>query len=435
MVTLDASDLTLKVGATRGGENTSTVTVAWCLSQRLSNYLQEVGARDPHILLFVSNGRDGYYKPQQFQVVPLDTGLTYIGLRHAGSNIIQATVIWRMDGKARPRQVIENEGIGSLFRWQYPLGNLHERHNQLMEHREKVVPGGNAERKLNEMLVKVNQQIEAVYDEPRQPVLAPYDIDVHHAPVTARVDVDVPKEMFAKEPWIVQKWLADFASPRRKIDQCHSRKYALYGLAKLAGIVLVSPFIAAYWLVIKLISLVLILWFMLRGSRKIGYRALFSWRWVRPDVVWEDIEPSVWWFKKVRSSIEEDPATDHTYTFKPRHPVFLIVNPFVLAIVGLVTWAAVAVSATWAYVLIGAVVIAAIAAIAIMWWYVKRDPSEVKARREAKERARLASELNAVTCGMPQASGVVTGELKPKHQTVHLVFLETKSRVCKPFSE
>jgi|GEM_PF-6699865 len=430
MTTLNSSDLTIKVGSTRGGENTSTVKVAWCLSKQLSDYLTAEEARDPHVVLFVTHDRDGRAEPQQFQVVPLHTGLTYIGLRHAGINTIHATVVWRMDGKGKPSQMISC--LDDVYERDWPLAPLRAKRDKLYRHFDIVMPGGAAERKLNEMMDRVNAQIEAIYDGPTSAMMREHISYVWRAHFETSVDVDVPKEMFAREPWAVQRWLANFASKQRKIDECHSRKYALYGLAKLAALIVVSPLIAAFWLVLKTICAIFVLWHLLWGSRFIGYRALFSWRMANPFEVSRPADYSIWWYRRT-SPVERELGLNTG--FRLRHPIFLLVNPPVILGSALVAWAIIATNNFWVNFTASLIVGIATVVVTALWFIGTKGVKNARVRQEQKERERLAGELAAITCDLPQQSAVVNYELKPRRQTVRLAFLETKSWVCKPFSQ
>jgi len=431
MEKLDSSDLTLKVGRTRGGENTSTVTVAWCLSQRLSDQLVDEHARDPHVLLFVTHDTNGHAVAQQFQVVPLHTGMTYVGLRHAGINTIHAMIVWRMEGRGKPSQMIRHLGDVSSAEW--PVEALHDRRNLLYKHFDKVMTGGAAERKLQDMIDRVNKQIEDVYDGPQDAMLREFIPRVDQFYFSTAIDVDVPKGMFAREPWAGERWLANFASKKKKIDECHSRKYALYGLAKLVGVIVASPLILAYWLLLKSVCALFVMWHLLLGSRSIGYRALFSWRFASPMEVTRHTGRSIWWFRRLTADEKKSLHTNAEFT--ARNAIFVIVNPPVLLGITLIAWLIIALNSFWVNLLICIAVVLAILVVAALWLFSTKGVEDAIARHEARERARLAAELAAVTCATPQQSAIVGYEIKPRRQTVRLAFLETKSWVCKPFSQ
>lgn len=438
MSTLDASDLTLKVETQ---EDTSTVKVAWCVSPRLSDYLKEWEARDPHILLLVVSGDGDHQTAQQYQVVPLQTGMTFVGLRHAGINTIRATVVWRMVGEPRPSRAIGK--ISRVYEWGYPpeLEVLKKRREALWHHQEEVilVPGGTAEKKIHQMLEEVNRDIEVLYDGPRSIAISSEILDVHRAAVDTSVAVTVTPDKFAREPWPVEKWLANFASPKRKRDECHSRKYALLGLAKLIGLIILSPVILAgilvLWACSKLLCILVAMAYLLWGHRHLNWQTLFTWEMETPAELRRGMQPSVWWYKKVPSQIEGDPAMNSAYVYKPRHPITLVANPPVVLAVIFAIWSIVTFNNTWLtsfWVVVGLIALGFGTSTAII---AHHESKSGRIQRQTRRQAKLAHELARVTCDASQQSGVVDCDLKPAQLTPRLVILETKNKVCKPFSE
>lgn len=438
MSTLDVSDLTLKVETQ---EDTSTVKVAWCVSPRLSDYLKQHEARDPHILLLIVSGDGDHQTAQQYQVVPLQTGMTFVGLRHAGINVIRATVVWRMAGEPKPSRAI------SKISWVYDRGYapeleiLKKRREMLWHHEEEVtlVPGGTAEKKIQQMLDDVNQAIEDIYDGPRSVVISSEISSVIRAEIDTQVEVAVTPDKFAPEPHPVEKWLANFASPKRKRDECHSRKYALLGLAKLIGLIILSPVILAgivvLWVCSKLLCILVAIAYLLWGYRTINWRAIFTWGIEPPGDLRLGMKPSVWWYKKVPSQIEEDPATDRQFVYTPRHPITLVANPPVVLAVIFAIWSIVALDNTWLtafWVVVALIALGFGTSTAII---AHHESKSGRIQRQTRRQAKLAHELERVTCDAPQQSGVVDCDLKPAQLTPRLVFLETKNKVCKPFSE
>ena len=121
--------------------------------------------------------------------------------------------------------------------------------------------------------------------------------------------------------------------------------------------------------------------------------------------------------------------------FTARNAIFVIVNPPVLLGITLIAWLIIALNSFWVNLLICIAVVLAILVVAALWLFSTKGVEDAIARHEARERARLAAELAAVTCATPQQSAIVGYEIKPRRQTVRLAFLETKSWVCKPFSQ
>lgn len=432
MADFDSSDLVLTIGSTQGGQSFATVTVAWCLSERLAAYLTRVEARDPQVLILVSD--HGGTRAQQHQVVPLETGLTYVGLRHSGTNTIHATVVWRRPGEANPRRLI-------TLRDAYTYGDSKWKEieakrklcKRALSNAERLPESNPWHARFSEFADRLNREIESLYDQEQMVEIEDCISRVDKLKFESKIDVVVPKEMFAPEPNRVLKWLANYASGKRRVDQCETRKYAIFGALKLLAVIVLSPLAVVAIAAIELCRILGFLWFLFLGKRNLDWRALFTWK--DPATLngaWRNRKPSFWTHKKTSEKNDWDEIVTH---YEERLPVFWLVNPPALAAIALITWAVLATSTPWVFVC--AIVIAALIIGAVIYgtYLGTQDEAKVKSTREAKAQAKIGRQLNPLVYKQPQRNAVVAEELKPKRITVRLKFLETKSAVCRPYSE
>lgn len=417
------TDLTLVVSPTRGG-NTANVKVAWCLSKNLSEYLQQREAREPHLLVYVSHGENA--TPQQFKLVQLSQGMTIIGLRAAGTNTIHATIVWRQAGEAGPVSVIKN--LHDVYESYNPgVAELKAKRAEVYRQMDSSAVESDVYKAAQRELAKINKQLENTYDyNDRLTKISETISYVNQVDLQVSVDVNVPEGMFAKQPNRVVKWLADFATDGRKVDECKMRKYAGMGFLKLIAYGVLIPLL---WIFAKTTSLLYLLWLLLLGKRNIEYSAIFCWEPENPAELGRYTGRSFWWYNKIKPG---DPWASARYEL--RHPVFLIINPPVLLALGLIALIVFSINAAWVYGAALALAVVGGSIFAVYAWQWHRKKSGPKPEEVNRYRIKLGNDLDNLVCNTPRKSGVVTDEIKPRRMTLTLLFEETKSRVCKPFS-
>lgn len=429
---LGPEDLGITIGYTRSGQNNSTVTVNWCVSERLAQFLVQENARDVCVLILVTT--ENMAKAQQHQVVRLGQGQTYIGLRAKGINTIHATVIWRRPGEKRPDQAIKDlsyaydEGYLDALELKKQINQLESTLKRARSKEKRVT--------LQQEIDLLKHRREAIYNGPRKVYLTRSG-RFERSGFETSYDVDVAEEMFAPPPPRVLRWLADFASPRKRIDQCHTRRYAIYGLLKLIGIGLLVPFIAALWVLVKIVLLTLVAIVAIGGMRRINFKPVLVWGFgeLEDDLseIWEDTLPSRWYWKK-KAGIEEASSDSH---FERRTGILPIVNPATIVVAGVIIWLLSLFEFTSQRLLwiVGGALLGLLIGAILVKIVLSVKSSERNSQSNVSHNAKaLEHELEGVVCVTPQ-TGITDRAMAPKRPSVHLKFLEVKSKVCRPYSE
>lgn len=434
---LGPNDLTLVVGSSRNGQNTANVTLKWQLSERLAKQLLTQEVRSPCMLIVVSDGRrDGI---QQYKLVPLKTGFTFLSLRAIGTNTIHATIVWQgRDADMTPRHAIgkikviydtmANPRISSLyaqlFQVNYEIG---------------IKQGTEEEPVLKTEASRLNRLISELYDQPVVTINR-YLKDIDRLDFESVIDVNVPKEMFAPDPSPIIKWLANKGSRGRKIDQCDMRKYVLLGLSYLALIAVTSPARVAVWVLWKLVELVIVGALLFVGKRGIDFEPLFSWGWTKPNQIYSHLQRSVWLYKKHEPSL-------YRSTFELRSAIFFWLNPPAIVITAIIVWITWVSGIAWIAAIVGGAFGAFILASTLSMHgneaarkarleAFKKRQEAAKERREVERQSVLEQNLTQLVSTEDNSGNrVVEEELRPVRQTVTLLFDDAKSWVCLPFAE
>ncbi len=416
MPPFDSRDLIVQVEETT--PNSPTVKVGWRLSPRLFEYIRECASRDPHILLLVTDSDNT--RPQQFQVVPLSQGMTYLGLRHAGRNTIHAKIVWSGFGDEPVRKALLRKGM-----WEITSTRPDEEVEQLQAKRLELAsnepePGTPAHAELKAVYAQLHEAYTLAYQ---------YEISnslpVNRMEFETTIDVTVPPDMFAKEPGQLAKSIANFASHKHRVDQCETRKYVILGIAKMIGLVLAAPIVAAAWIIAKIAMVAVLAFLLFIGMRDIPYVEVFDWHFGVGDF-WDELhelKPSFWWYRKVPKP-EGKPWLNDTYVQRSLPRLWL--NPPVVALLlGLIWFGA---KFNFLPLIMGWVAGALISSIALRMIMKRRKAKEDK---PAPDPSQDLAPLVTVTV----ESGMTTQHLQPAQKTLALTFLEVKSKVCKPYSE
>ena len=174
--------LELIIGDGSGEVQNANIPIGWCVDQGTLNELKNMGAKNPHILIVtvVKNG-EGHYQELTRHIAPFDQALEYVQFQRPGINKIYATIIWTKNGN--------NKTL-----WENYTKIEHGRHST-----------------------------EVVYNK----------IGTFSKPKNSleffEVDVDIPKELFAKEypKWL--KWYINLWHDNAILkDQCHFKKEPYY---------------------------------------------------------------------------------------------------------------------------------------------------------------------------------------------------------------
>ncbi len=433
-----ARDLVLTVAPTEHGgvQNTANVTVDWCLSPRLRDFVaNELADKSPSILLAVTT--DNRTRRQQYKVVPIDEGRAYLSFRRSGINTVHATLVWQAIGEPSPARAIKNIGY-ALEEFRPGLAELEAESADL-----RFTLFGDFEPKLDEK-ARIHERLEAISNEMNALLMQPHKYRINTVNYDFRAlefesmqDVDVPPGMFGKKPKGLRKWLAEFGGFDSEYDQCANRGHVIKGVAKLIGLTLVSPFIAFVWLMVKLFDLAAIALLVFFGKRDINFDPLLSWRFINPAEIWADLAPS-WWLTK-----REVPDADYVYivSYPPRHWVFrCILNLPVLTALAAVVWLVVTFLGSEVLLLLMYAVIGLLAGGAT-YAFLSRSrqlkSAERKQREEAERKTRLERNLAALTCSTAGEVGnrFVTDAPEPTRTTLRLVKGRLKSRVCLPYEQ
>lgn len=444
-VVVNREPLQLFVDQDPNGQVDSVVPVRWCISAEVARQIKTLEINDPQLLIVISNDEEEVDR----RVVSLWNQMEYIQFRRPGANKIHAAILWSPDGYQVVRAKVnarDDDGgykMPLIGRSQPKVERLEARHQEVdnmsslqFKQRKRML------RKLDCRIKDARETEEEVFG-----MRSSFD-SIKRLNAEAEFDVFVPEEMFAKEPPTWMRWLGEFFDfwPRTKaVDQCDLRRRAILSACLLPfwGVwkVLQVALWATWWLV-NLLNLVVML---LVGMRSIDFKYVFA-DGSPPgiEVMWQDAEPSVWWYRKRVESYG-------TY-YDRRLSILSVINPvvFILACVvgygiarfGLVNDLLQGLMFALSVVLGTAVAIGL--TLFVSPWISRRSEARAKEKEETQKlqeqrdvlasRTRLERELADLTCDAALTAPVTIDALPKRRRTAHLRFQATKASVCRPFA-
>jgi hypothetical protein len=226
--------LKLFFGEKDGHVQGSTIPVRWCADKETLDKLKEKGIKRPHILLVVISKTGNVLLRQ---LAPLERLLDYIQFQRPGVNIICATIVWD-DGDDVKR--------------------LHD----------KLITRSSNRYISNSSIINIARMSFA------RELKCRLDF--------VRESVDVPKELFAKEParWL-KTWVNAFYENHRLCDECHFRSRLLFAFTVQPLLVLLILIFRA----LAAVSLVLI------GARDVDFKPIIHPLKADSDDVWWHVTP------------------------------------------------------------------------------------------------------------------------------------------------
>lgn len=442
------------------GQVDSSVPIRWCISRETAKMIEEKGILDPQLVIVIEQGGQELRR----YVVPLEQQMHWIQFSRPGENVIRATIMWpATDDDTSVKKVLtskndEGNYKAALVSTSQPkvealdsqLSNLEDEEWELDAGEENIEEAMASIRARRDKLKASREEIkkfEPVQTHMRNNFSALSRIDYEF-----QLGVMVPDEMFAKEPPRWMQWLGTkykYWNGAAK-DQCDLRRRAIWTACTL-------PFYYAFWAVAGLVVLVvyavvavvksaLSLFFivisLIGGVRNINYKPLFHPLDLNPDAVEWGNKPSFWWSKKVKHEYQ---TGGEYYTYEPRHPVFAVLNPPVVLVLGAVAFVLYLLlsRSLWETIvtIIGAIFVVVVVAIGVLASGAIADKKAARAKqrereeKEAKERQKetLRKELEQLACSTASRE-VKISALPKERRTVHLRFQAFKASVCKPFA-
>lgn len=406
------------------GQVHSSVPVSWCLSPDIVERLKEQGVENPYALIVVTNGGMEVSR----DVVPLTSMMTYVQFRRPGKNRIHATVVWSTD--ENPKKVLIKKDDHGDYRCKV----VDQRDPMLDSYRD--ASGLLSWERVVDDLGRTQRELAEESDARKEPLIAYSFTSMQRLPEEGVLEVEVPKEMFAKEPPEILQRFAGILWERKPHNQCHFRRRLLLSFP-LVPLFLV--FFMALMVVVEIVSLLGVAVLLIAGKRGINYDPVRRPAKHPPWEVWEYVgrHTSVWYTKK-----------DDSSTF------FLLwfINPATLSVLGITAGVLAlfgVLDEVTAFIVgqIGpiALVIAALATagLTLRWLVLKLFGARIEQWKECREQEREVAEQDAqeaylrglelLACGeIPQPTSY--RDLPREHRTVRLRYLNVKSKICKPFA-
>lgn len=350
------------------------VAISWCTDKEMLSELANEQIKDPQLVIIVAPDGDKYSSSKEYRkVVPLSDLMTYIEFRVPGKNKVWAFVS-QLSAKAAKNEYLKRKS-----------GDFE---TDILSHDGE----------------KYSTRYQEFTAEP--------------------LDLYVPDACFAPEPAAWEKvWVNHFFSSEA-VDQCHFRKRRIFAYT-LQLVLMLGTILAR--IPLYLIALLI-------GSRNLSHKYLFhpldyslshtvdvmkgGSYFIRPD---NDMPT-----KTVKQELKYLAARGWTLPFMPliSIPIALVLlagKPFILAIVGIV-------------------LVALIAILVAIWFFAEGEAKKLYNRIDAwlddrfagKEFAYLdAEEMDLLVCsGKPKNYK----SLPAKKKTFSLRFSNLKAKVCRPFS-
>lgn len=266
--------LKLIVGEENGTVQSATVPVRWCVDKDTIEMLKQRSVKNPHVLIVVAhqNFENNHYcyRETSRQIAPLEQLMDYVQFLKPGKNTIVATIVW--GDSEKPHDL-----------WKKYLCKENGKY-------------------WTKLIYPYTQNRMAIFILPSDSL------------EEAEIDVEVPKELFAKEyPKWLQKWVNLWYETKPK-DQCHFRRRMIPAFT-------IQPLMVLLWLVSKtLLGSVIALALLLSGIRKVGFKAIIH-PWKRDfEDVWVFTEDSIF----SRKWKDEKGGEHQIWFLLPLAPIFYV---------------------------------------------------------------------------------------------------------------
>ena len=392
----------MKLVASNDTVGNATIPIRWCLTPEEIAHLRQNKVADPHLLLVIVHEK----KNVDRQLVPLDRMMTYLSFNHPGENTVFATIVWHAGGKKE------------LKKWCLNTNKYGNWETEFYDSKEDTLKAGDY--------------------------------------ALARIAVKVSPEFFAKDPPAWLKWWVNLWYETGFRNQCQFKKRLLFVAVPI------QPWFVLLWVIIITLFrfLAATYWFVFRTKTEVNFKAIIRPFKYESEDVWHKTRYS-------RNFYEQDKNG------KNRSGVVWLFHPATILLVAALLFGVDALwvhffSAWWPYLLLSPVVIGVllvvlsavmlvvtlVSSLAVRLFKglklrqvdeVRRVAEEIRKKKEKEarklEEQRLAMEtkmrslehdLALLTC---DGSFVAKIEALPREkQTVHLRFLDLKSKRCKPFA-
>lgn len=374
--------LKLKHNVSPNGQADSVIRLSWCLDKDVAKKYRKMNAKDVHVLIVVSHGD----QEMDRYLCPIEQEYLFIRFRRPGLNTIHATTI-------RPRA---DWGFNKKDLKKYIL---QRGDNQVYETFLLVHDGEGLRKNLNPNFIR--------------------------HPGEAQLEVDVAREMFAKEPGKLRKKLVNFVFPNKRFrDQCHFQRNVIWAalLAPLLGV-----FTILKWLALLIATVLL----FLIGVRDLNLRPLRYPRKLGFSQIDQGNKKNRW--------LEKPDGSD-------RHPVWWGVNPpGFLIVIGMV-FAGIFISPLLIYFAVALPLLFAIGLLLGLLVIPKLLNEESEARRAKQRKERIVAQLKkqreedaayqlqlaAMACDISPEDRKIVLE-KPVTVRLRLSYAALKAKVCRPF--
>jgi hypothetical protein len=429
------------------GQVAATVPVRWAISPEMVERLAEVVA-NPYMLLVITSGAhelDRY-------LVPLKAGMTFLQMRRPGTLTIHATIVWQKQGGDSVKSVVMKKDDHGLYRLDLirtfipGLAEVIDRLDELDEEMEAASYGSALYEQMKAERKQLRRRVDKLHDDGTE-VLGLYD-GFHAIERTAesdQINIEVPSEMFAKQPPSWMSWLGDlYKWPRKARDQCDLRRRAIFTaftLPLLVPIGIVIGVLAAFcWMLVKLSAIVITGVLLFFGKRGLDYSVIYEWDSLDLKDIWYRAKPSFWLYKKTEVTQPHDWYPDRTVTtteYVRRDVAFSFINPpFVLVsfIVGRlldeVIGSGSSIASGVISAAIGAVFIGVVASVATKQYQKRKANATEKPVLTDEQKSKLERELLLLTAG----GSAKLSDLPTRQRSFRLRYLNLKASVCKPFA-
>lgn len=232
------------------------------------------------------------------------------------------------------------------------------------------------------------------------------------------MDIDMPEDCFASEPWEFETTWVNWLWREKAIDQCEFRKRRMFAYS-------IQPFLFFFNFLARLIVSFAFLMVAVKGA---NWSALWNPLTTSISDFWADVDGTYLYVRKWRDS----PAS-----------VMFVPMPSIALIAGIVGFFAVGTGGFWYALVVPAFILAVVAAMAFTAWLITYTGwlgdrltdylTIVERRREARWAEWEARQRELMSCSNDTRITKIK-DLPKKKRTVRLRFQGLKSMVCKPFS-
>lgn len=383
------------------------VALRWCICPEISDKLKEVMA-DPYLLIsiLVPTKHDTWRETER-KLVPLKRAMEYVYFQGAGPHRILGTIVWPLDEVHKTRKYFLSQKAG-------------EYETQIVSH----------------------------YDTEPHFILSSYAANYGWIDKETSLKIYVAKEYFAKEP---PQWLKSWVNlwfETKPRDQCSFRRRCILAFT-------LQPILIFLWIIINLlIKIGAVVICLLLTMRSIGFKSLMHPIVGMPIDVWKNCNSAI--LRDKHGNLRSAPIMLSLFPLSPAFICFMLlicfagahhhgVNNYLFPSLIKTSFIAATLSALLFIVaiIVKAIIEAKRAKNPDGYWYKKFKGKEAKRKAKIavkKEKERLAfirvydRNISPLVCtGMPVKANL--GALPPEKVTLHLRYMDLKTKVCKPFSQ